>query len=121
MDGVSESILNSVKKLLGIEPDQTDFDADIAMHINSAIMILRQLGVGPEEGFFVTSSADTYWDYLGEDSLEIPMVKLYLFYKTKLGFDPPSNSSVSTAIQQSIDELEWRLNAQVDYAKNTLG
>lgn len=117
---VQESILNSVKKLLGIEPDYTDFDPDILMNINAAIMTLRQLGVGPIEGFMITSADETYEDYLGEGNLETSSVKMYLFYKTKLGFDPPQSSTVMTCIKEAIAELEWRLNVQVDYASETL-
>lgn len=109
-----ESILNSVKKLLGIMPESTEFDVDIMMHINGAISALRQIGVGPEYGFTVTSAEDTYDDYLGEGSAETSQVKLYLLYKTRLGFDPPQSSIVAEAIKTNVAEIEWRLNVQVD-------
>lgn len=111
---VSDSILNSVKKSLGIEPDYTDFDPDILMHINAAIMTLRQIGVGPLEGYTVTSSEQTFDDYLGEGSTETSMVRAYFFYKAKLGFDPPASTAVMEAIKEMIRETEWRLNIQVD-------
>lgn len=114
---VMDSILNSVKKALGIEPDYTDFDPDILMHINAAIMTLRQLGVGPEEGYTVTSANDTFDDYLGEGSTETAMVRTYLFYKTKIIFDPPASSTVMEALKEMIRETEWRLNIQVDPGK----
>lgn len=111
---VEDSILNSVKKLLGIEPDFTEFDIDVMMNINAAIMTLNQLGVGPSDGYTVTSADDTYEDFLGEDNEETPQVKMYLFYKTRLGFDPPQSSVVVEAIKEMIRETEWRLNIQVD-------
>lgn len=111
---VEDSILNSVKKLLGIEPDFTEFDIDVMMNINAAIMTLKQLGVGPSDGYTVTSADDTYEDFLGEDNEETPQVKMYLFYKTRLGFDPPQSSVVVEAIKEMIRETEWRLNIQVD-------
>lgn len=114
----SESILTSVKKLLGIEEECEEFDLDVAMNINAAIATLRQLGVGPIEGFFISNKNTTYEDYLGEDSKEASMVKMYLFYKTKLGFDPPASSSVMECIKQMIAETEWRLNVQVDGPEN---
>ena len=40
-------------------------------------------------------------------------VKSYIYLKVRLLFDPPLNSSIIEAIQQSIRELEWRLNVQV--------
>lgn len=118
MDEVMNSILNSVKKALGIEPDYKDFDPDILMHINAAIMTLRQLGVGPSEGYIVTSSDQTFDDYLGEGSTETAMVRTYLFYKTKILFDPPTSSIVMEAFKGTIQETEWRLNLQVDSAEN---
>lgn len=111
---VTDSILNSVKKLLGYEPEYTEFDPDILININSAMFTLRQLGVGPEQGFSITGPDETYEDYLGEGCEEISAVKMYLYYKTKLGFDTPQNSYLIQHIKDEIKELEWRLNAQVD-------
>lgn len=110
----SESILTSVKKLLGIDEECEEFDLDIMMNINSAIFTLRQLGVGPEDGFQVTSKNVTYSDYLGDNAKLIPEVKMYLFYKTKLGWDTPQSSAVIEIIKEQIREAEWRLNVQVD-------
>lgn len=109
----NESILLSVKKLLGIEPDYTQFDADIIMNINAALQTLMQLGIGPETGFFISGETETYKDYLGDDS-RWQMVKMYLYQKTKLGFDPPQSSSVLEALKQSIKESEYRLNVQIE-------
>lgn len=115
MPEFSGSILTDVKDQLGIDESCEDFDQNILAQINGAIFNLRQLGVGPKKGFLVTSKEQTYSDYLGdEQSLEYPDVRLYLFYKTKLGFDPPTSGSVLEVIKQMILEIEWRLNAQVD-------
>lgn len=109
----TESILLSVKKLLGIEPDYTQFDPDIIMNINAALQTLMQIGVGPETGFFISGVNETYKDYLGNDS-KMQMVKMYLFYKTKLGFDPPQSTAVMECLKEMIRESEYRLNLQVD-------
>lgn len=111
-----DSILDSVKKLIGINVEVTEFDADILMNINAALFTLRQLGVGPEEGYVVSSRDQTYEDYLGVGNEEIPQVRMYLAYKTRLGFDPPVNSFVLTSLEKMIAEAEWRLNVQVDPA-----
>lgn len=111
---VKESILNSVKKLLGIPKDLHEFDPDILMNINAAIFTLRQIGVGPEEIFTVNSEEQTYEDYLGSNNKEIPQVKMYLFYKTKLSFDPPTSGTVIECIKEFIREAESRLSYQVD-------
>lgn len=110
---VKETILNSVKKLLGINSEFHEFDSDILMNINAAIFTLRQIGVGPEELFTVTGE-ETYEDFLGEGNKEIPQVKMYLFYKTKLSFDPPTSGTVTECIKEFIREAECRLSYQVD-------
>lgn len=105
---MDEQILTSIKKLLGIYEENTDFDTDILIHINSVITILNQLGIGPDEGF--TVDEDTTWnDYLG-DNEKINSVKSYIYLKVKLIFDPPMSSAIKEANKQMIDELEWRLN-----------
>lgn len=109
----SESILGSVKKLLGIN-NVDDFNQDIIIYINSAISVLRQLGVGPTKSFIITGEDETYTDYLGENSEEISMVKQYFYCKVRKIFDPPTSGSVMSSLDETIKELEWRLNIQVD-------
>lgn len=109
-----ESILNSVKKLLGLESDYTPFDTDLIMHINSVIMVLRQMGVGPLSGYSITGPEETWADYLGADEPLLEAVKSYIYLKVRTVFDPPSNSYVMDAIQKQISEYEWRLNVEVD-------
>ena len=105
---MDEKILASIKKLLGIYEENTDFDTDILIHINSVITILNQLGIGPDIGFEVDK--DTTWnDYLDNDS-KLNSVKSYIYLKVKLIFDPPMSSAIKEANKQMIDELEWRLN-----------
>lgn len=108
-----ESILTSVKKLLGIMEDSIEFDSDIIMNINSAINTLWQLGVG-KEGFIVTSKEDTYEDLLGDLAPMFQNVKMYLFFKTRLGFDPPQTQALITSAKEMIAELECRIQIQMD-------
>ena len=108
-----ESILTSIKKLLGIEEDYEYFDADLIMHINSVFMILNQLGVGPEEGFSIQDTSNTWSEFIPDGS-NLESVKSYIFLKVKLMFDPPTSSAVIESINRSISELEWRLNVSVD-------
>lgn len=110
---MEESILTSIKKLLGIAESNTDFDTDIVMHINSVFMILRQLGVGPETGFNITGNSETWFNYLGEEKNKLALVRSYIYLKVRLLFDPPVGS-VLESINRSISEFEWRLNVEVD-------
>ncbi len=111
-----ESILTSIKKLLGIAEEYEHFDADIIMHINSVFSILTQLGVGPSNGFSIEDKEAKWHDFIGEDN-NIEMVKSYIHLKVKLLFDPPLSSAVMEAMNQMIKELEWRLNVAVDPSK----
>lgn len=108
-----ESILTSIKKLLGIEENYEHFDQDIIIHINSTLMILTQLGVGPSKGFMIYDKNSLWSDFIANDA-EIEAVKTYTYLKVKLLFDPPLSSSVIESINRSISELEWRINIIVD-------
>ena len=107
------SILTSIKKMLGVAEDYTEFDEDIITHINSVFLNLTQLGVGPEEGFMIEDDTAVWEDFIN-DSVQLQAVKTYVYLKVKLLFDPPLSSSVTESINRMIAELEWRLNAAVD-------
>ncbi|QKY79407.1 hypothetical protein SEA_AFLAC_15 [Gordonia phage Aflac] len=106
---MSESILNSTKKILGIDEDYDAFDMDVILHINSALSTLNQLGLGPEEGFMIEDESAEWGDLL-EDDMRLNSVKSLVYLKVRLMFDPPSTSFALTAMQEQIRELEWRLN-----------
>lgn len=108
-----DSILTSIKKLLGIAEEYEHFDADIIMHINSVFMILTQMGVGPTEGFTITDKTST-WDEFILDSTVIESVRSYVYLKVRLLFDPPTSGTVMESTKQLISELEWRLNFAVE-------
>lgn len=99
--------------MLGIESDYTYFDPDIIMHINSAFMVLRQLGVGPVDGFAIEDK-DAEWTDFVSDTIKIEAIKSYVYMKVRLMFDPPVGSSTMEAMKNNIAELEWRLNVAVD-------
>lgn len=109
---MTESILDSIKKLFGPYSDNTAFDQDLIIHINTVFMTLNQLGVGPAEGFRIKDNTTTWDEYiLPEDDLE--GVKTYIYLKVKLIFDPPA-PSVINEYNKAIDELEWRLNVNAE-------
>lgn len=108
-----ESILTSIKKMLGIAEEYEHFDVDLIMHINSVLSILTQLGVGPSEGFYIIDKKDNWEDFI-DDNIQIEMVKSYVYLKVKLIFDPPLSSAVMESTNRMISEFEWRLNVAVD-------
>lgn len=110
---MTTSILTSIKKLLGLAAEDTSFDVDVIMHINDAFMTLRDLGVGPEEGFRINSDIEA-WDMFINDSQIFEDVKTYVYKKTKLGFDPPLSGTTVQMMERQIAETEWRLNARSD-------
>ena len=110
---MEESILTSVKKMLGITKEYDAFDMDIVMHINSVFMILYQMGVGPSEAFKITDDSTKWSDFIPE-GYKLESVKSYMYLKVKLLFDPPTNSAVAEANNRMISELEWRLNFEVE-------
>lgn len=108
-----ESILTSIKKLLGITADYKHFDQDLIMHINSVFLILTQLGVGPKEGFIIEDDSAEWLDFI-EDPTQLQAVKSYVYLKVKLLFDPPLSSAVIESTNRMISEFEWRLNIAVE-------
>lgn len=108
-----DSILNSTKKVLGIEAEYDVFDVDILMHINTVFGTLNQLGVGPEDGFEIEDASTGWSEYLGGDKRLNP-VKTYMVQRVRLEFDPPTTSFAIEAIKNRVQELEWRLNVVVD-------
>lgn len=108
------SILNDIKKLLGIDKDDTSFDTDVIILINSSILSLSQMGIGPPNGFIVTTKDDIWDNWLGASTINLEGVKTYLYLKIKLIFDPPTNSTVIDAFNKNLSELEFRMMLAVE-------
>ena len=109
---LAESILLSIKKLLGIMPNYTQFDDDIIIHINTAFATLNQLGVGPSEGFMIEDKFAEWQDYT--TSKNLTMIRTYIYLKVRLLFDPPTSSALIDSINRTIAELEWRIFLEGD-------
>lgn len=104
-----QSILNSVKKVVGLAPDDPSFDLDILLHINSVFATLNQLGIGRDEGFLIEDDGPTWEVFLGEDP-RYNFVKSYVYLRVRLLFDPPGTSFVIQSYQEQIKELEFRMS-----------
>ena len=115
-----DSILTSVKKIMGISEEDESFDTDLIMHINSVLMILNQLGVGPEDGFSITDKSAVWTDVIGDNKL-IEATKTFVGLKVRLIFDPPTSSAMLDSINKTISELEWRINVMVENKANATG
>lgn len=105
------SILNSVKKVLSIDPSYTVFDADIVLHINAVFATLEQLGIGPEAGFMIEDDSTTWDAFLGDDPM-LNHVKLYICLKVRVIFDPPQTAALLEAMNKQIEQLEWRISVR---------
>lgn len=108
-----ESILETIKKMVGIFKDDNEFDTDIIININSCFSTLNQLGVGPKEGFVIKDNSAKWSDYI-IDTKKMEFVKSYIYIKVRLVFDPPTSSFVLDALQRQATELEWRLKVQAE-------
>lgn len=109
----TESILTSVKKLLGVAEEYTHFDADIIMYINSVFLALNQIGVGPEEGFSIVDASTEWSDYM-DDGILLNTIKPYVYLKVRQLFDPPTSSSAAESMNNIIKEFEFRITIQVE-------
>lgn len=109
---MEQSILLSIKKLLGITPEYDAFDMDIILHINSVFVILFQLGVG-DKPYSIVDNSNT-WDEIVPDESQLEMIKSYIYAKVRMMFDPPTIGAVNTSLDNMIKELEWRISVAVD-------
>ena len=116
-----DSILTSIKKLLGITAEYKQFDPDLIIHINSVFLILKQLGIGPEQGFSISGEYENWNQFLPEGSTNFEAVKSYMYIKVKLLFDPPTSSAVMEAMNRIASEYEWRLNVEAESAPVIVG
>ena len=112
---MDDSILATIKKMLGLAAEYTAFDQDIIVLINSQFMVLQQLGVGTKDkhGFSIKDYSEKWKDFL-ENDVNLRAVKEYIYMKVRIVFDPPGNSFVMDAYKQQCQELEWRLNVQAE-------
>ena len=111
---MEDSILRSIRGLLGPDSDYDVFDPDLIIFINGTFSTLTQLGIGPSNGFRITGEDEKWSDFLGTECLNLDSVKTYIYLKVKMVFDPPANSSMMSNYEQMCKELEWRLNVAVD-------
>lgn len=112
---MEESILKTIKKLIGDNPTNPSFTIDLIIHINTVLNILHQLGVPTEDKFVITGDDEVWDDYL-DDEKYLDMVKTYVYMKCRIVFDPPTGS-VKDAFEKQIAELEWRINVEVENAE----
>lgn len=110
-----DSILTTIKELLGLTSDYNKFDSELIVQINSVLMILSQLGVGGSRPFQITGSEETWSDFLGDDIDRYAGVKVYIYYKVKLNWDPPTSSGIIQSMERTIAEFESRLNIQAEF------
>ena len=117
---MEESILLTIKKMLGGGAEVCDhFDTDIIDHINTAFMVLTQVGVGPKDGFSISDETAKWSDFV-PDPKKYQAIKTYIYAKVKLVFDPPSTAAVIDSLNQTIKELEWRLQVNSDDEKEVV-
>lgn len=112
-----ESILTSIKKLLGPGAEDQHFDPDIIMHINTVFVDLNDIGVGPEKVFSIEDDTSTWDEFIGRND-DFASVKTYMYLRVKLLFDPPTNPSVLASMEKQADKYEWKLNVRTENEQN---
>ena len=110
---MNDSILNTIKKMLGLDEDYDAFDTDVIVHINTFLGVLNTLGVGVD-GFTIEDDGATWNDFLAGSNVPLNEVKTYLYLRVRQIFDPPTSGILSSAIDKQIDELGWRITTKVE-------
>lgn len=111
---MEESILTSIKLMLGMTADYTPYDQQVLMCINTAMNALTQVGIGPVEGFTIRDASTTWEEWIGTDP-RMEAAKSALFIRTKMLFDPPANGVMDEAYKEQLAEIEWRLKSTIDH------
>lgn len=109
-----DSILESVKTVLGIPSEDNFFNDNLIIQINSIFSILRQIGCGPSEGYQITGSSNIWDEFLQNEPEKLQLVKTYLGMRVRQIFDPPANGTVSQALDRQVQEMEWRISTLCD-------
>lgn len=104
---VSDSILMTVRQMIGPSASYDVFDLDLIISINAAFSRLCQLGVGPEIPYKITGPENT-WDEFMDDGYQ-EEIKQYIYLKTRMVFDPPASGTVAKSYEEQIAMLEWTL------------
>ena len=116
---MTDSIFLTIKQMIGGFESYTyesadAFDLDLLIHINTALSILCQIGVGPEDGFSITGSEETWEDFVSNRP-DMAMIKSYVYMQVRLYFDTSDlNTGLVQSMKDSIKELEWRLKAAAE-------
>jgi hypothetical protein len=108
----SDSILDTVKRQVFLDPEDTSADEELILHINSTFFILNQLGVGPELGYSITGRENKWSEFIGDQYLAA--VKTYMGLKVRLVFDPPQTGPLAEAMERQAGQMEWRLNIHME-------
>jgi hypothetical protein len=109
---ITDSILNTIKPLLDLSVADTDFDINVIIHINSVLMELNILGLGPSEGYAISSSDETWTDFAGtNDVVKVSAMKSYVYLKVQMLFDPPQTAALIKALQEQINAYEVKINS----------
>lgn len=115
---MEDSILLTIKEMLGLSTDYPAFNTDVIRNVNGSLFTLMQLGVGPNTGFRITGTGETWEDFIG-DRKDLDGVINYVYIKARIVFDPPTSAAVLQALKEEAKEYEYRLNTQVEYSSIT--
>lgn len=111
---MDESILDSIKRRLGLSTDYIPFDKELIGFINSAMSILTQYGIGPKKGYQIEALNDTWEDYLGDKVVQRGLAEEYIFLYVKQAWDPTGSDTISNVITERLKELTYRLILQAE-------
>lgn len=104
-------VLDTIKTSCGIDSENSDFDQELLIFINSNVSVLCQLGVVSTP---IVVDANTTWTDLIGSYTDIEMIKTEMYLAVVLVFDPPVNASVLASYQKHLEELQFRLREQCD-------
>lgn len=119
---MSVNIIQSTRNALGLPEEHSDFEDEVKLHISASLTVLNQNGIGVIP--FSLTDSSTWDDFFDESQVlgnEVKaLVPTYVFIKTKLLFDPPSQLSTAEFYKEYTNELLWRLNAAYSVSEEVI-
>lgn len=111
-------ILPTVKRGVGgIDLENTDFDDELIMHINTVLRGLNQMGIG-NEGFAIEGNDELWTDFLPVGQRKLQDVKTYVSMAVKKIFDPPVSSIKLQAMDEVIKEARDRIFMEENWSSS---
>ena len=109
---INNSILDTVKTFVGVDKDETVFDKELILEINSIFLELFQNGIDELKAFSVSDGKEKWSDIDINPLIVLLNVQIYICIKVNILFDKSMSSSLVDNYNKIANEALWRINIE---------